>query len=193
MAGARNFAGGVECERRVHDAGTATPPDVAGLCLRLGARGGAPLRAASRRFDKLKGFVVRSDTWRAPRARAADGQIHYPFGAIGRVTGLNLGADDYIPFSLCEVAARGCSVLRTHHYEDRRAALSCDDLECAAPAQDPHRAWLRSVYPNRTRFRLPIWHTFPLSSGMSFGSHFYCSTRCCTAKYLFCKQIFFPE
>jgi two-component system phosphate regulon response regulator PhoB len=46
------------------------------------------------------------------------------------VTGLNLGADDYIakPFSLREVVARVCSVLRTHHYEDRRAALSCDDL-----------------------------------------------------------------
>jgi two-component system phosphate regulon response regulator PhoB len=46
------------------------------------------------------------------------------------VTGLNLGADDYIakPFSLREVVARVCSVLRTHHYEERRAALSCDDL-----------------------------------------------------------------
>ena len=46
------------------------------------------------------------------------------------VTGLNLGADDYIakPFSLREAVARVCSVLRTHHYEERRAALSCDDL-----------------------------------------------------------------
>jgi two-component system phosphate regulon response regulator PhoB len=46
------------------------------------------------------------------------------------VTGLNLGADDYIakPFSLREVVARVCSVLRTHQYEERRAALSCDDL-----------------------------------------------------------------
>jgi two-component system, OmpR family, phosphate regulon response regulator PhoB len=46
------------------------------------------------------------------------------------VTGLNLGADDYIakPFSLREVVARVCSVLRTHHYEDRRVALSCDEL-----------------------------------------------------------------
>ena len=32
------------------------------------------------------------------------------------------------PFSLREVVARVCSVLRTHHYEDRRAALSCGDL-----------------------------------------------------------------
>jgi two-component system phosphate regulon response regulator PhoB len=46
------------------------------------------------------------------------------------VTGLNLGADDYIvkPYSLREAVARVCSVLRMHQYEDRRAALSCDDL-----------------------------------------------------------------
>jgi two-component system phosphate regulon response regulator PhoB len=46
------------------------------------------------------------------------------------LTGLNLGADDYIakPFSLREVVARVCSVLRSHHYEDERSSLSCDDL-----------------------------------------------------------------
>jgi two-component system phosphate regulon response regulator PhoB len=46
------------------------------------------------------------------------------------VTGLNLGADDYIakPFSLREVVARVCTVLRAHPHEDRRAALECDDL-----------------------------------------------------------------
>jgi two-component system phosphate regulon response regulator PhoB len=46
------------------------------------------------------------------------------------VTGLNLGADDYIakPFSLREVVARVCTVLRSHPYEDRQAALACDDL-----------------------------------------------------------------
>jgi two-component system phosphate regulon response regulator PhoB len=46
------------------------------------------------------------------------------------VTGLNLGADDYIakPFSLREVVARVCSVLRTHQFEDQRSALSCGDL-----------------------------------------------------------------
>jgi two-component system phosphate regulon response regulator PhoB len=46
------------------------------------------------------------------------------------VTGLNLGADDYIakPYSLREVVARVCSVLRMHQHEDRREALSCDDL-----------------------------------------------------------------
>jgi two-component system phosphate regulon response regulator PhoB len=46
------------------------------------------------------------------------------------VTGLNLGADDYIakPFSVREVVARVCSVLRSHQYEDQHSALSCDDL-----------------------------------------------------------------
>src|SRR5580700_8215296 len=46
------------------------------------------------------------------------------------VTGLNLGADDYIakPYSLREVVARVCSVLRSHHFEDERSTLSCDDL-----------------------------------------------------------------
>jgi two-component system phosphate regulon response regulator PhoB len=46
------------------------------------------------------------------------------------VTGLNLGADDYIakPYSLHEAVARVRSVLRTRQPDDRRAALSCDDL-----------------------------------------------------------------
>ncbi len=46
------------------------------------------------------------------------------------VMGLNLGADDYIakPFSLREVVARVCTVLRSHSYEVRRSALSCDEL-----------------------------------------------------------------
>lgn len=46
------------------------------------------------------------------------------------VTGLNLGADDYIakPYSLREVVARVSALLRSHHYEEQRSALSCDDL-----------------------------------------------------------------
>jgi two-component system phosphate regulon response regulator PhoB len=46
------------------------------------------------------------------------------------VTGLNLGADDYIskPFSLREVVARVCAVLRSPQYESRQTALSCDEL-----------------------------------------------------------------
>jgi two-component system, OmpR family, phosphate regulon response regulator PhoB len=51
-------------------------------------------------------------------------------GEQDMVTGLNLGADDYIakPFSLREVVARVCSVLRCHHHEHERSTLSCDDL-----------------------------------------------------------------
>jgi two-component system, OmpR family, phosphate regulon response regulator PhoB len=46
------------------------------------------------------------------------------------VAGLNFGADDYIakPFSLREVVARVCAVLRPHHREERSTTLSCDAL-----------------------------------------------------------------
>ncbi len=46
------------------------------------------------------------------------------------VTGLNLGADDYItkPFSLREVVARVCVLLRSHSHEAEHLALCCDDL-----------------------------------------------------------------
>jgi two-component system phosphate regulon response regulator PhoB len=46
------------------------------------------------------------------------------------VTGLNLGADDYIakPFSLREVVARVSVLLRTHPHDVQHQALSCDDL-----------------------------------------------------------------
>jgi two-component system phosphate regulon response regulator PhoB len=46
------------------------------------------------------------------------------------VTGFDLGADDYIakPFSLREVVARVCSVLRCHPYDNQRSTLSCDGL-----------------------------------------------------------------
>jgi two-component system phosphate regulon response regulator PhoB len=46
------------------------------------------------------------------------------------VTGLNLGADDYIakPFSLREVVARVSVILRARRGEQQRAALTCDEL-----------------------------------------------------------------
>jgi two-component system, OmpR family, phosphate regulon response regulator PhoB len=46
------------------------------------------------------------------------------------VTGLDLGADDYIakPFSLREVVARVSAVLRYHQYEIPRPALCCGEL-----------------------------------------------------------------
>src|SRR5271156_2935223 len=50
------------------------------------------------------------------------------------VTGLNLGADDYIakPFSLREVVARVSVLLRSHAHETQRPALCCDELELDA-------------------------------------------------------------
>ena len=46
------------------------------------------------------------------------------------VTGLNLGADDYIakPFSLREVVARVSVLLRSHPHEAQHSALCCDKL-----------------------------------------------------------------
>jgi two-component system, OmpR family, phosphate regulon response regulator PhoB len=46
------------------------------------------------------------------------------------VAGLNFGADDYIakPFSLREVVARVCAVLRSRHRDAQSATLSCDAL-----------------------------------------------------------------
>ena len=46
------------------------------------------------------------------------------------VTGLNLGADDYItePFSMREVVARVSVLLRCHAHNANAVALTCDDL-----------------------------------------------------------------
>ncbi len=46
------------------------------------------------------------------------------------VAGLNFGADDYIakPFSLREVVARVCAVLRSRHRDTQPSMLSCDEL-----------------------------------------------------------------
>jgi two-component system, OmpR family, phosphate regulon response regulator PhoB len=51
------------------------------------------------------------------------------------VTGLNLGVDDYIgkPFSLREVVARVCAVLRVRHHERQQPALQCDELVLDSP------------------------------------------------------------
>jgi len=46
------------------------------------------------------------------------------------VSGLNFGADDYIakPFSLREVVARVCAVLRSRHRDTQPSTLNCDSL-----------------------------------------------------------------
>jgi DNA-binding response OmpR family regulator len=63
------------------------------------------------------------------------------------VTGLNLGADDYIakPFSVREVVARVCSVLRSHQYEDQRSALSCSTSTCSACGKSSRNSATRLI------------------------------------------------
>ena len=52
------------------------------------------------------------------------------------ISGLNLGADDYItkPFSLREAVARVCALLRSHTRDTHHLALCCDDLVLDAAA-----------------------------------------------------------
>jgi two-component system, OmpR family, phosphate regulon response regulator PhoB len=71
------------------------------------------------------------------------------------VTGLNLGADDYIakPFSLREVLARVAAVLRSHSREAPRAALRCDELVLDATTNRV-TARGRLVHLRRVEYRL---------------------------------------
>jgi two-component system, OmpR family, phosphate regulon response regulator PhoB len=52
------------------------------------------------------------------------------------VNGLNLGVDDYIgkPYSLREVVARVCAVLRVRSHERQQPALECDELVLDSPS-----------------------------------------------------------
>ncbi len=52
-----------------------------------------------------------------------------------------------------------------------------------------YEAYIQTVRGFGYRFAVPG----RAGGGMRPGSHFYCSTRCSTPKFLFCKQIFFPE
>jgi two-component system phosphate regulon response regulator PhoB len=67
---------------------------------------------------------------RAPAPRAMRLIILSAISGEEVVTGLNLGADDYIakPFSLREVVARVSAVLRSHPLEHQQPALNCDEL-----------------------------------------------------------------
>jgi len=71
------------------------------------------------------------------------------------VTGLNLGADDYIakPFSLREVVARVSAVLRSHAHEGQHPALSCDEL-VLDPATNRVTARGQSVNLRGVEYRL---------------------------------------
>jgi DNA-binding response OmpR family regulator len=71
------------------------------------------------------------------------------------VAGLNLGADDYIakPYSLPEVAARVCTLLRSRSSEKHRVSPSCDDL-VLDPRMHRVTAHGRPVNLRRVEYRL---------------------------------------
>ena len=71
------------------------------------------------------------------------------------VTGLNLGADDYIakPFSLREVVARVSVLLRSHPHEEQHSALCCDELVLDS-STNRVTAHGRSLYLRGVEYRL---------------------------------------
>ena len=84
------------------------------------------------------------------------------------VTGLNLGADDYIakPFSLREVLARVSAVLRSCRPESSSASLSCDDLVLDA-ATNRVTVGGELVHLRRAEYRLLAF--FMSHAGRSFN------------------------
>ena len=84
------------------------------------------------------------------------------------VTGLNLGADDYIakPFSLREVLARVSAVLRSYRPESSPASLSCDDLVLDA-ATNRVTVGGELVHLRRAEYRLLAF--FMSHAGQSFN------------------------
>jgi two-component system, OmpR family, phosphate regulon response regulator PhoB len=84
------------------------------------------------------------------------------------VTGLNLGADDYIakPFSLREVLARVSAVLRSCRPDSSSASLSCDDLVLDV-ATSRVTVGGKSVQLRRAEYRLLAF--FMSHAGRSFN------------------------
>jgi two-component system phosphate regulon response regulator PhoB len=84
------------------------------------------------------------------------------------VTGLNLGADDYIakPFSLREVLARVSAVLRSCPTESSPASLSCEDLVLDA-ATNRVTVGGEPVHLRRAEYRLLAF--FMSHAGQSFN------------------------
>ncbi len=84
------------------------------------------------------------------------------------VTGLNLGADDYIakPFSLREVLARVSAVLRSCRCESSPASLSCEDLVLDA-ATNRVTVGGELVHLRRAEYRLLAF--FMSHAGQSFN------------------------
>jgi two-component system phosphate regulon response regulator PhoB len=109
--------------------------------------------------------------------RVRDAQASHPIrliilsnlsGEQDIVTGLNLGADDYIakPFSLREVLARVSAVLRSRRPESSSASLSCDDLSLDA-ATNRVTVGGELVHLRRAEYRLLAF--FMSHAGQSFN------------------------
>jgi two-component system, OmpR family, phosphate regulon response regulator PhoB len=84
------------------------------------------------------------------------------------VTGLNLGADDYIakPFSLRELLARVSAVLRSWRPESSSASLRCDDLELDAAT---NRVTVGGVPVHLRRAEYRLLAFFMSHAGQSFN------------------------
>jgi two-component system phosphate regulon response regulator PhoB len=86
------------------------------------------------------------------------------------VTGLNLGADDYIakPFSLREVVARVFAVLRSRPREDLQDMLCCNELVLDSTA---NRVTARGQPVNLRGVEYRLLEFFMSHSGRTFNRH----------------------
>lgn len=113
----------------------------AGFVARVIADGAAAIAAVAERPPHLvildwnmPGFAALEVIQDVRRARAPQAVRLIILSALSDehdvVTGLNLGADDYIakPFSLREVVARVAALLRAHPHAGRHPVVSCDEL-----------------------------------------------------------------
>jgi two-component system, OmpR family, phosphate regulon response regulator PhoB len=113
----------------------------AGFAVRAIADGSAAMAAVTERPPHLviidwdmPGFAALEVIQEVRRARGPQAVRLIILSALSDeqdvVTGLNLGADDYIakPFSLREVVARVSVLLRAHPHVAHHPALSCDEL-----------------------------------------------------------------
>jgi two-component system, OmpR family, phosphate regulon response regulator PhoB len=119
----------------------------AGFAVRAIAEGAAAVKAVAERPPHLviidwnmPGFAALEVIQGIRKARQPQGVRLIILSALAEeqdvVTGLNLGADDYIakPFSLREVVARVFAVLRSRRHQDLQTVLSCDELLLDAAA-----------------------------------------------------------
>jgi two-component system phosphate regulon response regulator PhoB len=86
------------------------------------------------------------------------------------VTGLNLGADDYIakPFSLREVVARVSVLLRSQAHERHSPALACDELVLDAAT---NRVTARGISVNLRGVEYRLLEFFMSHVGRTFNRH----------------------